>query len=117
MDSGWATFVLSHWLRDAGLYTTAEAVRRLTSAPARIMGLRDRGILAAGMKADVNVIDASNVQERMPEIVGDFPGGAKRFIQRAVGYKATICNGQIILRDDELTGARGGQVLRNQAAG
>jgi N-acyl-D-aspartate/D-glutamate deacylase len=53
----------------------------------------------------------------MPEMVGDFPGGAKRFIQRAVGYKATICNGQIILRDDELTGARGGQVVRNQAAG
>lgn len=117
MDSGWATFVLSHWVRDAGLYTTAEAIRRLTSAPARIMGLHDRGILACGMKADVNVIDASSVHERMPEMVHDFPGGAKRFIQRAVGYKATICNGQVILRDDELTGNRNGQILRNQATG
>ena len=117
MDSGWATFVLSHWVRDAGLYTTAEAIRRLTSAPARIMGLRDRGILASGMKADVNIIDASSVHERMPEMVNDFPGGAQRFIQRATGYKATICNGQVILRDDELTGVSGGQIIRNQAAG
>jgi N-acyl-D-aspartate/D-glutamate deacylase len=113
MDAGWATFVMSHWARDAGLYSTAEAVRRITSVPARVVGLSDRGILAPGMRADVNVIDHERLHERMPQMVHDFPGGANRFIQRASGYKATICNGQIILEDDEHTGARAGEVIRN----
>lgn len=115
MDCGWATFVLSHWYREAGLYTLEEAVRRITSAPARIMGIKDRGLLKAGMKADINIVDIDNLAERMPEIVHDFPGGAPRFIQKARGYKATVCNGQVILRDDEYTGNRGGAVLRNTA--
>ena len=51
----------------------------------------------------------------MPEIVHDFPFGAPRFIQRAAGYKATVCNGTVVLRDDELTGERAGQVLRSSA--
>jgi N-acyl-D-aspartate/D-glutamate deacylase len=50
----------------------------------------------------------------MPEFVNDFPGGHGRFIQRADGYRATICNGEVILENDEHTGARGGRVLRNQ---
>ena len=57
MDSGWATFVLSHWHRDAGLFTLGEAVRRLTSMPAAMIGLQDRGRLAIGMRADINVVD------------------------------------------------------------
>ncbi|MCP4498123.1 MAG: amidohydrolase family protein, partial [Phycisphaeraceae bacterium] len=90
-----------------------EAVRRMTSAPARIIGLEDRGTLAAGRKADVNVIDLGRVGEWMPEFVHDFPGGAGRFVQRARGYRATICNGALILENDELLGARGGRVLRS----
>jgi N-acyl-D-aspartate/D-glutamate deacylase len=113
MDSGWATFVLSHWHRDAGFYGLEEAVRRLTSAPARIIGLKDRGTLQTGRKADINVIDLARLGERMPEIVNDFPGGAPRFIQRAAGYHATLCNGRVVLRDDELTGERSGVVVRN----
>jgi N-acyl-D-amino-acid deacylase len=112
MDSGWCSFVLSHWVRDVGLYSLPEAVRRMTTAPARIMGLDDRGRLAPGLRADVNVIDTGRVRERMPEFVNDFPGGAGRFIQRAEGYAATICNGQIILENDEHTGARAGTVIR-----
>ena len=112
MDGGWATFVMTHWCRDSGLYDIPEAVRRITSGPARIMGLSDRGTLAVGKRADVNVFDLDSLHERMPEIVHDFPHGAPRFIQRACGYKATVCNGKVILRDDELTGARGGVVLR-----
>ena len=112
MDSGWATFVLSHWARDAGLYTVGEAVRRITSAPARIIGLEDRGTVAPGMRADLNVIDLEGLHEQMPEMVHDFPGGAPRFIQRASGYRATLCNGQVILENDEHTGVRSGEVIR-----
>ncbi|MBS01892.1 MAG: amidohydrolase [Gammaproteobacteria bacterium] len=116
MDGGWATFVLTHWCKEAGLYDLPEAVRRITSGPARIMGVNDRGVLAVGKRADVNVIDYDNLHEKMPQIVHDFPFGSPRFIQRAAGYKATICNGQFILRDDELTGTRAGTVLRNTAS-
>lgn len=115
MDSGWATFVLSHWHRDAGLFTLSEAVRRLTSMPAAMIGLKDRGRLAPGMRADINVVDLANLSERMPEIAHDFPNGAPRFIQKALGYRATVCNGAVILENDELTGARAGQVLRHRA--
>ena len=113
MDSGWATFVMAHWHRDTGLFSLPEAVRRLTAAPARIIGLKDRGTLEVGKKADINVIKLDALSELMPEIVHDFPGDAPRFIQRAKGYRATLCNGQIILENDELTGARSGSVLRH----
>lgn len=113
MDAGWATFILSHWVRARGLYTLEEGVRRITSAPARVIGLKDRGILAPGMRADVNVFDAARIGERQPEIVHDFPGGAPRYVQRSVGYKATLVNGRVNLLDGELTGERAGQVLRH----
>ena len=115
IDSGWPTFILSHWHRDTGIYSIQEAVRRISSVPAKVLGLSDRGTLAVGAKADVNVFDISNLEERMPEIVHDFPFGAPRFIQRAAGYKATLCNGNVILRDDELTGEnlKAGEILRN----
>ena len=117
IDSGWATFVLSHWHRDKGTYTIEEAVRRIAAEPARVLGLKDRGVLAVGKKADLNVIDIDRLEERQPYIVHDFPGGAPRFQQRAAGYKATVCNGQVTLRDDEHTGACAGEVLRQAASG
>lgn len=113
MDSGWATFMLAHWYRDKGVFTLPETVRRLTSAAARVLGFTDRGSLIEGQRADVNVIDIDRLAERQPELVHDFPGGAPRFIQQADGYVATVCNGTVVLRDDELTGERAGQVLRN----
>ena len=116
IDSGWPTFILSHWHRDSGLYSLEEAVRRITSVPANVLGLADRGTLAVGKRADINVLDIDRIEERMPEIVHDFPFGAPRFIQRAAGYHATVCNGTVILRDDELTGDCAGRVLRNRAA-
>jgi N-acyl-D-amino-acid deacylase len=115
IDSGWSTFVLSHWHRDAGLYSIEEAVRRIAGVPADVLGLSDRGTLAVGKRADINVIDIDRIEERQPYIANDFPHGAPRFIQRAVGYQATLCNGQVILRDDEHTGTRSGQVLKNQS--
>ena len=113
MDSGWCSFVLSHWVRERGLFSPEEAVRRMSSAPARIMGLTDRGRIEPGLKADLNVIDLARVSERMPEYVRDFPNGAGRFVQRARGYRATLCNGVPILEHDDHTGARAGAVLRS----
>ena len=113
IDAGWSTFVLSHWLRDKQIYSVGEGIRRLTSGPARVIGLTDRGTLEVGKRADVNVIDFENVTELHPEMAADFPGGAKRYIQKARGYKATLINGEVNLMDDELTGARAGKVLRH----
>ncbi|MCY3813843.1 MAG: amidohydrolase family protein [Gammaproteobacteria bacterium] len=113
MDSGWTSFLLSHWVREKGEFSIQEAVRRMTSASARVLGFTDRGALREGMKADINVIDMTRVRERQPKLVHDFPGGAPRLIQKAVGYKATVCNGTVILADDEHTGERAGLVLRN----
>ena len=113
IDSGWSTFILSHWHRDSGVYAIEEAVRRISAVPAGVLGLNDRGTLEVGKRADVNVFDIGKLEERMPEIVHDFPFGAPRFIQRAAGYHATVCNGTVVLRDDELTGERAGRVLRS----
>ena len=113
IDSGWSTFVLSHWHRDHGTYTLPEAVHKITAMPAHVLNLTDRGTLAVGKRADINVFDLDNLEERMPELVHDLPFGAPRFIQRAAGYKATLVNGQVTLRDDELTGTCAGTVLRS----
>ena len=72
---------------------------------------KDRGMLSPGMKADVNVIDMNRLAELHPKMVRDFPCGASRVVQKARGYKATVCNGVVILEDDELTGNLGGGVV------
>ena len=113
MDSGWPSFLLSHWVRDEGRVSLAEAIRRMTSAAAEVLDLKDRGTLAVGYKADLNILDVDRVEERQPTVVRDFPHGKSRLIQRASGYKATLVNGQVILRDDEHTGSRPGRVLRS----
>ena len=112
MDSGWPSFLLSHWHRDRGVLSLEESIRKMTSAQARVIGLSDRGELAEGKKADVNVIDVERVAERQPQLVHDFPNGAPRLIQKARGYRATIVNGAVMLENDEHTGAREGQMLR-----
>ena len=114
MDAGWATFMLSYWVRERGFFTLEQAIERMTSRPARVIGLQDRGTLAVGMRADVNVFDAAKVAERHPEMVHDLPGGARRFSQRSTGYHATIVNGQINVLDGQHTGVRAGKVLRHR---
>ncbi len=116
IDSGWPTFMLSHWHRERGTFSLAETIRLLTSAQARILGFTDRGTLAVGMRADVNIINVDQVVEEHPTLVNDFPNGASRLIQKAKGYRATICNGSVIVSEGELTGERAGQVLRNNTA-
>ena len=112
MDAGWATFVLSHWIRETGLFTMGQGIRRLTSDAARVLGLKDRGALAPGMRADINVFDADTVAETHPYRVKDFPAGASRLTQDAIGYKATLVNGEFHVIDGKLTDATAGQVLR-----
>lgn len=115
MDAGWSSFVLSHWYRDSGNFTISEAIQKMTSGPARVLGLEDRGILKVGKRADINVFDADKVAELQPELVHDFPHGAPRYIQKSTGFKTTLVNGQVSLVDGELTGVRAGVVLRHSA--
>ena len=112
MDGGWASFFLSYWYRDRGTFSLAESIHMLTGKQARILGLSDRGTLNPGSRADLNILDIDCVAERQAELVTDFPFGAKRFIQRASGFDATICNGTVVLRHNEHTGERSGRVLR-----
>ena len=75
MDADWSSFILSWWVRETGQFTLSEGVRKMTSAPARVIGLHDRGTLAIGKRADINVINFEEVGELQPELVYDFPGG------------------------------------------
>ena len=116
MDATWATHVLGYWTRDRGVYSLSEGIRRMTSQPAHVIGITDRGTLEVGKRADVNVINYEKVGQYLPEYVHDFPNGAGRYTQPGCGFKATICNGQIVTEDDQLTGARPGRILRGGKA-
>ncbi len=113
-DAGYPTFLLAYWARErsGGRLSLEEAVRLLTSGPARLYGLDDRGTVAPGRRADLNVIDPDRVGLRWPEVAHDLPAGAKRVVQRADGYAATVVGGQVVQRDGEDTGARPGAVIR-----
>ena len=113
MDGGWASFILSHYVRETGVFTLSQAIKRMTADPAAVIGLKDRGTLKVGMKADINVFNPEEVTELQPMLVNDFPGDAPRYIQKSLGFKATIVNGQVNVLDGEPTGARAGQVLRH----
>ena len=84
----------------------------LTSEPAAMYGLRDRGAVEPGLKADLNVLDVAAVAPQPIEVVHDLPAGAKRVLQRTDGFVATIVNGEIVQRDGADTGARPGRVVR-----
>ncbi|MDB3994724.1 amidohydrolase family protein [Gammaproteobacteria bacterium] len=114
MDGGWASFILSHYVREKGVFTLPQAIKRMTADPAAVVGLSDRGILKEGMKADINVFNPEEVNELQPVLVNDFPGDAPRYIQKSRGFKATIVNGQVNVLDGKPTSARAGQVLRHQ---
>jgi N-acyl-D-aspartate/D-glutamate deacylase len=113
-DASYSTFALTHWVRDRpqGRKPLADIVRRMTSATASIAGFADRGLLKPGLRADINLIDLDALALREPELRYDLPGGGRRLIQRADGYRATIVNGEVVSRDGEPTGARPGQLIR-----
>ncbi len=113
-DASTTTFLLTHWARDrAGSRLTVEnAVHKMTGATASLYGLGDRGRLAPGYVGDLNVIDFENLTLHRPEMVADLPGGARRLLQRADGYLATIKRGQTTFVKGEPTDARPGKLLR-----
>ena len=111
-DASMTTHVLAHWARDRGALPVEEAVRRLTSELAGVFGIPERGVLAPGASADLNVIDLPALALDVPEFVHDFPAGAGRWTQHAQGYAFTIVNGQVAIEDGRHTGRLAGRVLR-----
>jgi N-acyl-D-aspartate/D-glutamate deacylase len=116
MDSSLQTHVLSHWVRRRQALTLEEGVRMLTLEPATAWGLHDRGLLREGLAADLVVFDPDRVAARMPEVVNDLPAGARRLRQKATGFRASVVNGAVVLRDGEHTGAFPGRLLRGPLA-
>jgi N-acyl-D-aspartate/D-glutamate deacylase len=113
-DASYATYLLSHWGRDRshGRFDPGWLVKRQTADTARAVGLLDRGIIAPGMKADLNVIDFDRLGIEQPVMQFDLPAGGKRLMQGARGYVATIVSGKIVSRDGEPTGALPGKLVR-----
>jgi N-acyl-D-aspartate/D-glutamate deacylase len=91
-------------------------VRKMTRDTAELYGLGDRGRLAPGLKGDLNVIDQEHLRLGIPELVHDLPGRARRLIQKARGYSATVVSGQVTFRDGEHTGALPGRLVRGPRA-
>ena len=118
-DASLPTFMLAHWARDRrrGERLPVETVVHLqTRRTAELYGFRDRGLLAPGYLADVNVIDHEALALEPPQMVYDLPGSGKRLIQRARGYVATVKSGVVVRAHDEATGARPGRLLRGPPA-
>jgi len=116
MDSSLQTHMLGHWVRDKGEFTVEQAVNRMTQVPARAWGFGDRGELAPGMAADINVFDLETVSPNLPELLYDLPGGARRLRQTATGFRATLVNGEVLIEDGEPTSSTPGQLLRGPLA-
>jgi N-acyl-D-aspartate/D-glutamate deacylase len=112
-DASLTTYMLQRWSTlGEGHMPFEHVIRRLTSETAAAVGLRDRGVLAQGYRADINVIDASRLRLGKPELVADLPNGADRLGQKASGYVATIVAGKTTYRDGMPTGALPGRLIR-----
>jgi N-acyl-D-aspartate/D-glutamate deacylase len=109
-DGSFPTFVLAHWSKRG--FAMEELVRRQTSDTARAMGLFDRGVVAPGMLADLNLIAEDELALPPPSMLHDLPAGGRRLMQGARGYRATIKRGAVTYRDGVATGALPGRLLR-----
>ncbi len=116
MDSSLQTHLLSHWVREKEALTLEEAVHQLSFVPASHWKLAGRGLLREGWNADVVIFDPQTVEPQVPELTHDLPAGARRLKQKANGFLATIVNGEVVLRNNEHTGALPGQLLRGPLA-
>jgi len=116
-DASFPTFLMSHWARDReGAQLGLENVIKMQAYDtARFLGLKDRGEIALGQKADLNIFDFDRLALRHPVMQRDLPGGSQRLMQYADGYAATLVNGEVIVRDGKLTGARPGRLVRSRA--
>jgi N-acyl-D-aspartate/D-glutamate deacylase len=118
-DASQPTFMLSYWGRDrAGERLTLPAlVKALTSANAEAVGLNDRGRIAVGRKADLNLIDFDRLRLHAPRAVYDLPAGGRRLTQDADGYVATLVSGEVTYREGEATGHLPGRLVRGRRDG
>jgi N-acyl-D-aspartate/D-glutamate deacylase len=112
--AGESSYVLSEWVRERQLITLEEAVRHMTFQPARILGLRDRGLVREGMVADLMVFDLDRINIREDEVAHDGPNGTPRRVQGVDGVEAVIVGGELVLEHGKHTGAFPGRVLRAQ---
>ena len=120
IDAGVPSYMLTHWGRDRtrGPKLPLEMlVKRQTSETANFFGLTDRGRLAPGLRADVNVIDFNGMRMQKPELIHDMPANGRRFVQRVTGYEATFVAGQPIFERGEHTGALPGKLVRAPRSG
>jgi N-acyl-D-amino-acid deacylase len=118
-DASSPSYMLTHWVRDRtrGERLPLEfAVKLQTRGTASAYGLNDRGLLAPGMRADINVIDLENLHLHAPEAVHDLPAAGRRLVQRVDGYKATLQAGQVTYEDGVATGALPGKLIRGPQA-
>ena len=115
-DASYPTFLLAHWARDrkARRLSIPDAVRMMTSVPAKVAGLADRGRIAVGFKADLNVIDHAALRLHKPVITHDLPAGGRRLDQTADGYVATVVSGEVIAENGVPTDARPGKLVRGR---
>lgn len=111
-DSSIHTHLLGYWVRQRQELPIEQAVSMITLAPALAWGLSDRGLVRRGMKADLNVFDASRVAPAVPRLVDDLPAGGRRLEQRSEGFLATVVNGRVTIAGGQPTGARPGRLLR-----
>jgi N-acyl-D-amino-acid deacylase len=114
-DADMGTHYLSYWHRERQLATLPEAIRRLSSMPANVLGLKQRGTLQVGNFADINVFDIDTLASQHPTYVNDFPNGAGRLQIGSRGYAVTIVNGAVVTEQGANTGARPGRVIREFA--
>ena len=118
-DASLPTYMLTHWSRDrdrGARFTLEQVVAMQTSRTAALYGFDDRGVVAPGLRADLNVIDLDGLRLSPPEMVHDLPAGGRRLIQRATGFAATICAGEPVRLDDQSTGSRPGRLVRSARA-
>jgi N-acyl-D-aspartate/D-glutamate deacylase len=113
-DASATTFMLTHWVRDRpqGRLTLEKAVHLLSARNAQYLGLHDRGAIAPGLRADLNLIDPARLSVGTPRIVRDLPAGGRRFLQKAEGYVGTWVGGVCVQRDGAITAARPGRLVR-----
>ena len=119
VDASVPTYMLTYFSRDRQRGPTMSpefVVHKMTRDTAELYGLYDRGLIQSGLKADLNVIDYHNLKLRKPEMVYDLPGGGKRLVQGADGYRATICSGVATYRDGTHTGKLPGRLIRGGQA-
>jgi N-acyl-D-aspartate/D-glutamate deacylase len=116
-DASYPTYLLTHWSRDARpdrKFELPDVIKKLSSEPAAAIGLTDRGVIAVGKKADLNVIDFDRLRLLPPRLVHDLPAQGRRLIQAAEGYVATIVSGVVVRRNGIDTGARPGALVRGK---